>query len=152
LLKPGKLNEEDWEIMRMHPEIGAEILSGSSSQTMQMAEVIALNHQERWDGSGYPKQLKGTEIPMEGRIAALCDVFDALLSERPYKKANTIEDAMEFIEKKSGVFFDPELVIAFKKALPKMQRIVERFKDNPEDAKDNLKIIRLIQHNAVKAS
>ena len=143
LLKAGKLSEEDWEIMKLHPEIGAEILSGSKSQTIQMAETISLSHQERWDGSGYPKGLKGADIPIVGRIAAVCDVFDALTSVRPYKKAFSIEKSVKFLEDNSGKLFDPELVRAFIKALPEMIEIIEKFKERPEEIKENLKVYRL---------
>jgi len=87
LLKPGKLTAEEFDFMKTHTTIGAKLLSGSSSKMMQMAEMIALTHQEKWDGSGYPQGLKGEEIPLIGHICCICDVFDALTSVRPYKKA-----------------------------------------------------------------
>ena len=129
LLKPGKLDEAEWKIMRKHPEIGATILSGSHSKVMQMAEIISLTHQERWDGSGYPQGLKGEGIPLAGRIVALCDVFDALTSKRYYKEAYSIEKAMEIIEESSGKDFEPRLVEAFKRVLPKMIAIVQELPD-----------------------
>lgn len=140
LLKPAKLNDEEWVIMKKHPEIGAEILSGSHSKVMQMAESIAMTHQERWDGSGYPRQLKGEEIPLAGRIVAICDVFDALTSKRYYKEAFSIEKSMEIIEEGSGKDFEPLLVSAFKKALPKMIRIVQELPD--DEPADILKVYR----------
>lgn len=142
LLKPGKLNEEEWDAMRKHPEIGAEILSGSHSPIMQEAERIALTHQERWDGSGYPRGLKGEEIPLSGRIVALCDVFDALTSKRHYKEAFSTEKAMEIIKSKSGIDFDPRLVEAFEKILPDMLAITESFTD--EEHHNTLKIFRQV--------
>ena len=86
LLKPGRLNAEELENMRRHPEIGAKIIPDHASEVIRMARRISLTHHERWDGTGYPAGLQGDEIPLEGRIAAICDVYDALLSERPYKK------------------------------------------------------------------
>ncbi len=130
LLKPGKLNEEEWIIMKKHSEIGAEILSGGHSAIMEMAESIALTHQERWDGSGYPNSLKGEEIPLAGRIVAICDVFDALTSKRYYKEAYSIEKSMKIIEQGSGKDFEPRLVEAFKEALPEMIRIVKELPDD----------------------
>ena len=147
LLIPGKLNEKEWEIMRKHPEIGAEILSGSQSAVMKMAETIALSHQERWDGSGYPNNLKGEEIPLAGRIVAICDVFDALTSKRYYKEAFSIEKSMEIIEQSSGKDFESRLVEAFKKALPEMIRIVKELPDN--ESANVLKVYRKnCSHNA----
>jgi len=132
LLKPGKLSEEEWEIMRMHPVIGAEILSGSDSKLMQMAETISLTHQERWDGSGYPLGLRGDEIPLVGRIVAICDVFDALTSKRHYKEAIPIQQAMDMIEEKSGTDFEPRLVEMFKRILPDMVEILDQFSDRDQ--------------------
>ena len=133
LLKEGELTPDEWEAMKMHPVIGAEILSGSSSKMMKMAETICLTHQERWDGLGYPLGLKGEEIPLVGRIVAVCDVFDALTSKRPYKKAYSIEKTMEIIESKSGTDFEPRLVETFKNILPEMLDIVEEFADSEHE-------------------
>ncbi len=140
LLKPGKLNEEEWVIMRKHPEIGAAILSGSQSAVMQMAEIIALTHQERWNGSGYPKGLKGEEIPLAGRIVAICDVFDALTSKRYYKEAYSVEKSMQIIEQGSGEDFEPHLVEAFKRILPEMVHIVKELPD--DESEPILKVYR----------
>ena len=129
LLKPGALSEEDWIMMKKHPEIGAELLGGSNSHLLQMAEKIALNHQEKWDGSGYPQGLKGEEIPIESRIITIVDVFDALTSERPYKGAWTSEDAMAEINRGSGSHFDPNLVEKFKSILPEVLMIQEEYAD-----------------------
>ena len=129
LLKPGKLDHDEMEIMKTHTTIGGEILSGGTSELVKMAETIALTHQEKWDGSGYPKGLKGEEIPLEGRITALADVFDALTSERPYKKAWSVEKAVNLIEEESGTHFDPKLVVIFKKVLPEILEIKERFSE-----------------------
>jgi putative two-component system response regulator len=100
---------------------------------MKMAETICLTHQERWDGLGYPLGLKGEEIPLVGRIVAVCDVFDALTSKRPYKKAYSIEKTMEIIESKSGTDFEPRLVEAFKKLLPEMLDIIQEFADSEHE-------------------
>jgi putative two-component system response regulator len=133
LLKEGELTPEEWEAMKMHPVIGAEILSGSNSKMMKMAETICLTHQERWDGLGYPLGLKEEEIPLVGRIVAVCDVFDALTSKRPYKKAYSIDKAMDIIESKSGTDFEPRLVETFKKILPDMLDIVQEFADGEQE-------------------
>ena len=117
LLKPGKLNGEEWAIMQSHVRIGGEILSGGGSKLMEVARSIALTHHEKWDGSGYPEGLSAEDIPIEGRICALCDVFDALTSERPYKSAWPIEKAMALIREESGKHFDPDLVEAFENIL-----------------------------------
>ena len=129
LLKPGQLDDQEWQTMKLHPEIGAKILSGSRSELMQMAESIALTHQERWDGSGYPYKLKGEEIPLAGRIVAVADVFDALTSKRYYKDAFSVEESMKIIEENSGKDFEPRLVKAFKNALPEMIKIVNELTD-----------------------
>ncbi|MDH5748270.1 MAG: response regulator [Rhodospirillales bacterium] len=137
LLKPGKLTAEEWETMKTHSEIGADILDEHSSEMIQMAQRIALTHHEKWDGSGYPKGLKGEEIPIEGRIAAVCDVFDALTSDRPYKKAWPIQDAINHINENSGSHFDPRLVEIFNKVLPEILRIREQHMD--EESSENTK-------------
>ncbi|MBN1364830.1 MAG: two-component system response regulator [Syntrophaceae bacterium] len=114
LLKPSKLNNEEWEVMKKHTTIGAQILSGSDVKSIKLAQTIALTHHEKWDGSGYPKGLKGSEIPLVGRIAAVADVFDALTSKRPYRvKPFTLEEAFDYIKSKSGKCFDPKVVDAF---------------------------------------
>ncbi|MCH8156463.1 MAG: response regulator [Nitrospinae bacterium] len=127
LLKPGKLDDDEWKIMKTHPGIGGKILSKSNSDLLKMAETIALVHQEKWDGSGYPKGLKGEEIPFFGRIVAIADVFDALTTERPYKKAWPVEKAVALIEEESGKHFDPQLVPIFKNILPEILEIKEKF-------------------------
>ncbi|HWD38251.1 MAG TPA: HD domain-containing phosphohydrolase [Fimbriimonas sp.] len=113
LLKPAKLDKEEFEIMKSHSEIGGRILAGSESPVLKMGEEIALSHHEKWDGSGYPLGLKGDEIPLSGRIVALADVYDALTSERPYKRAWRPEEAYRHIEESAGAHFDPRLVEAF---------------------------------------
>ena len=115
LQKPGKLDPDEWAIMKTHTTMGATILGGSNAPLIQMAETIARTHHERWDGSGYPAGLAGEEIPLIGRVVAICDVFDALLSVRPYKHAWTLDDALAEIRAQSGRHFDPSLVEPFER-------------------------------------
>lgn len=129
LLKHGKLNDEEWKLMKRHPEIGAQIIGDQKSEIMTLAREIALNHHEKWDGSGYPHGLCGEAIPFSARIAAISDVFDALTSERPYKKAWSIEAAVALIKEESGRHFDPALVAIFIAALDKIIEINERYVD-----------------------
>ncbi|MEI8658556.1 response regulator [Vibrio sp. Hal054] len=123
LKKPGKLDEDEWEIMKQHAATGAEIIGHHEDPLLNMARNIALTHHERWDGSGYPNQLKGEQIPLEGRIGAIADVFDALTSDRPYKKAWSVDKAIDLIESESGKQFDPNLVFHFKKILDEVMEI-----------------------------
>jgi len=113
LTKSGPLTSEEWELMKNHTIIGADILSGYSSGLLVVARNIALNHHEKWNGLGYPRGLVGVEIPLEGRIVALCDAFDALISERPYKQAWPIYEAIEAIVEERGRSYDPNLVDIF---------------------------------------
>ena len=113
LLKPGKLDAIEWDVMKQHTIIGAKILAGSDAEFISMGEIIALSHQEKWDGSGYPEGLKGVEIPLVGRITAVADVFDALTSKRPYKEPFSVEKSFAIIQEGSGSHFDSEVVDAF---------------------------------------
>jgi CHASE2 domain-containing sensor protein len=113
LLQPGSLSPEDRDLMRRHTTVGSELLSGSSSDVMRMAEEIARTHHERWDGQGYPAGLAGEAIPLVGRICAVCDVFDALLSDRPYKDPWPVPEALEQLRRERGKHFDPAVVDAF---------------------------------------
>ncbi|MTJ82082.1 MAG: HD domain-containing protein [Telmatospirillum sp.] len=113
LLKPGTLDEEERETMRRHPVIGGSIIPDHSAEVIGMARRISLTHHERWDGTGYPTGLKGEEIPLEGRIAAICDVYDALLSARPYKAAWEKDRVTAYLRDNAGRHFDPALVSAF---------------------------------------
>ena len=113
LLKPGKLDAAEWEVMKTHATIGGRILAGSSSALLQIGEVIALTHHEKWDGSGYPNGLSGEGIPIEGRITAIADVFDALTSQRPYKDAFPVEKSLSIVEEGRGSHFDPVIHDAF---------------------------------------
>jgi putative two-component system response regulator len=110
LRKPGALTPEERVEMERHTEVGHQILADSESELLQMAARIALTHHEWFDGSGYPRGLKGEEIPIEGRIVAVADVFDALLSDRSYRSAMSVEEALDVIRKGSGTHFDPEVV------------------------------------------
>lgn len=129
LLKPGPLTEEEWEIMKKHTIIGYEILKGSKSELLQMAALIALEHHEKWDGSGYPYGKKGKEISLWGRITAIADVCDALLSKRPYKDAWNSEKVYEYLKGQSGKHFDPEILNIFLKNYDEVLRIKEEYKD-----------------------
>ncbi len=112
LSKNGPLNDEEWEIMRMHPVFGGQILEGSDIGFLNLGEVIALTHHEKWDGSGYPHGLAGNQIPLAGRITAVADVFDALRSKRPYKPPLTVEQTVDIIRAGRGTHFDPLVVDA----------------------------------------
>lgn len=129
LLKPARLTDEERTIMETHTLIGADILAGSSNELLETARVIAMTHHEKWDGSGYPGKLAGTDIPIEGRIAAIVDVFDALTSKRPYKKAWPIEKAVADMKEQSGRHFDPELVEHFLAILPGVIKIGKCFSE-----------------------
>jgi putative two-component system response regulator len=113
LLKPGKLTEEEFSIMKTHSIIGANLLAYSKSEILQVAEQIAISHHEKWNGKGYPQGLSGDNIPLSGRIVGLADVFDALTSKRPYKEAFSLEKAVDIIKKDRGQHFDPDIVDVF---------------------------------------
>lgn len=137
LLKPGKFEPDEWEIMKTHAQIGADILSGDDMPLLNMASDIALTHHEKWDGSGYPNGLKGEDIPLVGRITALADVFDALTSVRPYKKAWTVEDSVALIKDESGKHFEPVLVEHFLDILDAIVDIKTEFAE-PDSANAKL--------------
>ena len=129
LLKPGKLDADEMAIMRQHAEIGWRILKSSKARMLQLAAEIAYSHHERYDGAGYPNGIKGDAIPLVGRIVAVADVFDALTSVRPYKKAWTLEDARDYLRANSESHFDPKCVEALLRRWPAVLEIRERFKD-----------------------
>ncbi|MBN2803951.1 MAG: two-component system response regulator [Deltaproteobacteria bacterium] len=129
LLKPGKLDKEEWEFMQRHSEMGSNILMGSDSEIIQLAEVVALTHHEKWDGSGYPRGLKGEDIPISGRITAIADVFDALTTKRPYKEPFSIEKSFAIIKEGKGKHFDPNVVDAFFAAEENILKIKKRYQD-----------------------
>jgi response regulator RpfG family c-di-GMP phosphodiesterase len=133
LLKPGRLDTAEFEIMKQHAIFGYELLKGSSSRVLQAGAEIARGHHEKFDGSGYPQGLKGEEIPLFSRIVAVADVFDALTSERPYKKAWEIEAAVDFLTAGAGTHFDPDCVRAFLEAWEDVLEIRERYQED-EDA------------------
>lgn len=128
--KPAKLTAEEFEIMKTHPVIGAEILGNADSKLLQMAKSVALTHHEKWDGSGYPNGLKGEQIPMEGRIVAVADVFDALTSKRPYKEAWTVEQTMAEMNAQKGRHFEPRLVELLEQNLDEILTIKAQFEDD----------------------
>ena len=129
LLKPGRLTPEEMEIMKQHAVIGYEILKGSSSKVLQAGAEIAQAHHEKFDGTGYPNGLSGQNIPIFSRIVAVADVFDALTSERPYKKAWSLEQALEHIQSNAGSHFDPACVNAFVEQWDAVLDIRQRFTD-----------------------
>lgn len=129
LLKPGRLSADEYTIMKEHAEIGFRILSGSDSELVRFAASIAHTHHEQWSGGGYPRGLSGEDIPLEGRIAAVADVFDALTSARPYKKAWPVEEAVAHLQAGSGGHFDPNMISLFVSSLDDVLAIREQFHD-----------------------
>lgn len=129
LLKPGPLDDTEWALMRGHPAMGAEIIGEHPDRMLQMARRVALHHHEKWDGTGYPEGLAGAAIPLEARIVALADVFDALTSVRPYKPAWDIDRAVALLQAQAGQHFDPEVVRHFLANLPAVLMIRERWAD-----------------------
>ena len=129
LLKPGRLTPEERIIMESHTTIGAAILKDSDIPLMQLSLKIALSHHEKWDGTGYPDRVKGEDIPIEGRIVALADVFDALSNKRVYKAAMSIEETMGIIKDGSGTHFDPEVISAFEKGMDGVMEVYNQYKE-----------------------
>jgi hypothetical protein len=121
LRKPGKLTEDERQVMNSHTRIGASILKHSQSSVMRMGKIVALSHHEKWDGSGFPDGLSGDAIPIVGRIVAICDVFDALISNRHYKNGWTDAEAIDYLRQSSGTHFDPDLVELFIQNIPKIK-------------------------------
>ncbi len=134
LLKPGPLNAGDRERMNAHPEIGGNIIGKSQHPLLAMARMVARTHHEKWDGTGYPCGLAGEAIPIEGRITALCDVFDALTTARSYKPAWTLDAAADYIQAEAGRHFDPALVEVFVDILPDLAKIAVTLSDNNADS------------------
>lgn len=113
LQKPGKLDSNEWDIMTSHPRIGSEIIGNSSADLLSVAKIVAIQHHEKWNGKGYPNGISGEDIHIFARITAVADVFDAVISKRPYKEAWPLEKAFELIESEKGEHFDPKVVEAF---------------------------------------
>jgi hypothetical protein len=130
LLKPEKLTDTEQHVMKNHTRIGAEILKHSQSSVMKLAKTVALSHHEKWDGSGFPDGLVGGAIPIEGRIVAICDVFDALVSSRPYKERWTDAEAIDFLRQNAGKHFDPKLVELFIQNIPAINEFSYRLEDH----------------------
>lgn len=131
LMKPGPLTPDETSIMRKHPQIGYELLNDSQNRFIRIGATIALRHQERYDGSGYPDGLQGDQIPIEARIVAVADVFDALISIRPYKPAWPIGEALSYIAEQSGKLFDPRCVDALLKNRERVEAICQRTPVHP---------------------
>lgn len=133
LFKAGSHTPEEWDVMKRHCEIGTQILGFSDSPYLRMATEVALTHHERWDGTGYPKGLAGTQIPLAGRIMAICDVYDALRSKRPYKPPFTHETAVRIITEGDGrtqpAHFDPAVLEAFRQTAGRFAEIYEQYRD-----------------------
>jgi putative two-component system response regulator len=129
LLKPGKFTPEEFNVIAQHAEIGYRILGGSDAELLKVAALIAWTHHERWDGSGYPRNLKGESIPIEGRIASIADAFDALTTERVYKPAFPFEHAVDLMVKHRGEHFDPDLLDVFIGSIDDIRRIHDRYGD-----------------------
>ena len=130
LLKPGRLTPEEFEVMKQHAVFGYELLKGSSSQLLQAAAEIARGHHEKFDGSGYPQGIRGEAIPIFSRIVAVADVFDALTSERPYKKAWEVEAAVDFLNAGAGSHFDPACVKAFLNAWEDVEVVRNKYQED----------------------
>ncbi|MFO7754148.1 MAG: HD domain-containing phosphohydrolase [Desulfobacteraceae bacterium] len=135
LLKEGPLTPGEYDVIKGHCELGSDLLDGGKSDLLKVARTIALTHHEHWDGSGYPSGLRRGQIPLAGRIAAVCDVFDALTSERPYKKAWKFDEAVREIARLRGVNFDPEIVDVFMNSLSDLKRVYMEYAGNGECGK-----------------
>lgn len=129
LLKPGKFTPEEWEVMKSHTTLGYQILSGADSKLLNLASEIALYHHEKWDGSGYPEALQGDNIPISCRIVAAADVFDALLSHRPYKEPWSLDDALAYMNAQKGKHFDPQVIDIFNSLTDQIVEIRARYQD-----------------------
>lgn len=130
LLKPARLSAYEWQVMQTHTRIGYEILRDSPSYYLQTGSIIALGHHERYDGKGYPDRLTGDSIPIEARVAAVADVFDALQSERPYKQGWPMDRTLDYMRSQRGLHFDPECIDAFFTRLDQIMEIKNRFVDD----------------------
>jgi putative two-component system response regulator len=157
LRKPGKLNHEERLVMEAHPEMGYKILQGGHDPVMALASTIALTHHERFDGTGYPRRLSGDEIPIEGRIAAVADVFDALTHDRTYRPAFPVADALTMLREGSGTHFDPAVLVAFEEVAAQVEEMGARHPDGialgpdpvPESADAAVRVLLVEDHDAV---
>jgi len=132
LLQQGQYSDAEINKIKRHTTIGAEILNNSNSALLQAGETIALNHHERWDGSGYPNGISGEQIPLSARLCAIADVFDALTTPRPYKKEISVDDALRLITGASGTLFDPQIVEVFREEFSnilKVKKSIEKSED-----------------------
>jgi putative two-component system response regulator len=129
LRKPGRLTDEEMSVMRQHAQKGYTMLEGSSSSLLELAAIIARTHHERFDGTGYPRRLKAKQIPFEGRVAAVADVFDALTSKRVYKPAFPVSKAQDILVQESGTAFDPDIVDAFLDSFEDVRNIMIVYAD-----------------------
>jgi len=129
LQKPGTLDEQEWNTMQTHAQMGQDIIGDDDSELLRMAAAVAISHHEHWDGSGYPNNLSGEKIPMVGRIVAIADVFDALTSVRPYKESWSVEDAVTHLQAQAGKQFDPRLVSLFVENLDEILKIKAQLSD-----------------------
>ncbi len=129
LQKEGSLDEDEWKIMKDHPNFGAEIIGDDKNELLRLAGEIALAHHEKYDGTGYPRGLKGKDIPLSARIITIADVFDALTTKRPYKEAWDTQTALQYMEKNTGKHFDPEIFAVFKSIIPQVMQIKEKYSE-----------------------
>ena len=132
LLKPGKLTPEEFDVIKTHPRIGAEIIGDHDAGLLVMSREVAMTHHEKWDGTGYPLGLKGKDIPVVGRIVAIVDVFDALISRRPYKPPWPTGKTLDYVRNSAGIHLDPELVQLFLERVDEVQHIMNRYGE-PEE-------------------
>ncbi|WP_063332950.1 response regulator [Marinomonas sp. TW1] len=137
LRKPGKLTPEEWNEMKKHPLIGAQILESDDDPLLFMASVVSLTHHEKWDGSGYPNSLMADQIPLEGRIVAVADVIDALMSKRPYKEPWSVEQTIDYLVEQKGKHFDPDLADLAIKLMPQIVDIRALYPDEPSNLLDD---------------
>jgi len=132
LLKQGSLTPQEYEIIKGHCEIGGDLLKGGNSKLLKIARAVALTHHEQWDGSGYPMGMSGKKIPLAGRIVAICDVFDALTTQRPYKEAWKFERAVKEIKRLNNTYFDPQIVTLFNQNLSSIRKVYDLFSKSNE--------------------
>ena len=141
LLKKGSLTSKEYEIIKGHCEMGGDLLKGGNSKLLKIARAVALTHHEQWDGSGYPMGMSGDEIPLAGRIVAICDVFDALTTQRPYKEAWSFEDAIKEIQRLNNTYFDPQIVNLFIQNLSAIRKVYDQFSKSKDEFHSNFEAI-----------